>query len=53
VMEYRCTDTIYVIDIINESYDHQKVLVSAHAGFFDVFMVAGAATGDGALGSFI
>jgi hypothetical protein len=52
-MEYRSSDTIYAIDIINESYDHQKVLVSAHAGFFDVFIVAGAATGNVAFGSFI
>ena len=38
IREYRSSDTIYAIDIINESYDHQKVLVSAHAGFFDVFL---------------
>jgi len=35
--EYRSSDTIYHIDIIGESYDHQKVLGFIHSGFSDVF----------------
>lgn len=41
--EYRSSDTIYDIDIVGESYDHQKVL-----GFCSVRMTAAACHVDNA-----